>query len=49
MLRRIPMQLVIALGGADPGNASAHVLEALPHLSGAGLKAILVIGQANTS
>jgi UDP-2,4-diacetamido-2,4,6-trideoxy-beta-L-altropyranose hydrolase len=46
-LKRTPKRLIIALGGADPGNVSAHLLEALPHLSGAGLQAILIVGQAN--
>jgi UDP-2,4-diacetamido-2,4,6-trideoxy-beta-L-altropyranose hydrolase len=45
--RRQAERLLITLGGADPDNISRRVLEALPHLGGAPLKTVLVIGPAN--
>jgi spore coat polysaccharide biosynthesis predicted glycosyltransferase SpsG len=40
-------RLLITLGGADPKNVSQRVLESLPHLAGAAMRTLLVIGPAN--
>jgi UDP-2,4-diacetamido-2,4,6-trideoxy-beta-L-altropyranose hydrolase len=45
--RRRAERLLITLGGADPDNVSQRLLEALPHLGGAPLKTVLVVGPAN--
>jgi UDP-2,4-diacetamido-2,4,6-trideoxy-beta-L-altropyranose hydrolase len=45
--RRQAERLLVTLGGADPNNVSQLLLEALPHLEGAPLKTVLVVGPAN--
>ncbi len=45
--RRDAKTLAIALGGADPDNVSAIILDALPFLTETAWKAALIVGQAN--
>lgn len=47
--RREAEKLVIALGGADPDNVSARILEALPLLTEPELRTVLIVGQANSN
>lgn len=47
MVRRVPRKLLIALGGADPDNFSAQVIEEAPAFRAAGVATTLVVGQAN--
>ncbi len=43
----VPKHLVAAPGGADPGNISARLLEAVPQLNAAGIRTTLIVGRAN--
>ena len=45
--RFAPRQVLAAVGGADPGNVSARLLEAVPQLSAAGMRTTLIVGHAN--